>query len=146
VAGTVYQLTGDALIARSETEVMIFGRWDRRFGCWRLDENGLRPAQPDGPVLDHRGVWLSPWPDAGAAEVAAYFSLIPLLVRRRAARCRLAQWSALELQWTVTGLGRGDYDRYRGTKDIRKRGAIENASSATRQSMKDIGAWRGGIG
>lgn len=101
MATPLYRFTDDALIELSDRGVRVFGRWDRRFGCWRLEGGTFRPTDP-GRVLDARGIWLSPWPDSGAAAVAAYFTLIPLPVRRRAAPHGPDQWRALEAAWQAS--------------------------------------------
>lgn len=98
MAKPLYRFTDDALLECSDRGIIVFGRWDRVFGCWRLRDGDLHPANP-GPVLDRRGVWLSPWPHEGAAAVAGYFTLIPLSVRRRAAPHGADQWRSLEEAW-----------------------------------------------
>jgi len=103
VAEASYHLTDEALIAVAADGVTVYGRWDRRFGCWRLTRNGLHPARPHR-LLDRRGIGLMPWPHDHAAAVAAWFALIPLAVRRRAANAA-DQWDELERLWHVTGTG-----------------------------------------
>ena len=100
---TAWTLTGDALVERrADGSLRLWGRWDRRFGCW--DETGA-PVTPDGPLLDYLGRWPDPagerddaWYLARAA-LAAYWSLVPTAVRLIAGDRRDGQWAALLGEW-----------------------------------------------
>ncbi|MDX9862967.1 MAG: hypothetical protein RBS99_18830 [Rhodospirillales bacterium] len=105
-----YRLTPEALIEEIAGRTRFYGRWDWCFGCWEGDAAGpWRDLVPDWRMLDARGVWLPPaairgpagypadpaWTFEARAAYAAYFSLIPVRVRLRAAQHGPGQWREL---------------------------------------------------
>lgn len=104
----IWRLEDDVLIEEGDRWRRLYGRWDKTFGCWTVsleDENTRIPFEPDWPVLGRHGTWLVPdgphdeaW-YASRAAIAAYFSLIPLPVRRLVSPFGSRQWPLLEAIW-----------------------------------------------
>lgn len=107
---TSWRLEDDVLVEEGDGWRRLYGRWDRTFGCWTVplpteDPDARIPFEPNWPVLGRHGTWLLPdgprdesWYDSRAA-IAAYFSLIPLPIRRLVSSFGLRQWSLLEAIW-----------------------------------------------
>ncbi|MEW5729503.1 MAG: hypothetical protein AB1918_16865 [Pseudomonadota bacterium] len=106
-----WRLEDDVLVEEGDGWRRLYGRWDKTFGCWTVplpaeDPVAARiPFEPNWPVLGRHGTWLLPhgprddsWYDSRAA-IAAYFSLIPLPVRRLVSSFGPQQWSLLEAIW-----------------------------------------------
>ena len=115
--GHRFRFSDDALIELGEGVVRCYGRWDRVFGCWEINFKDGRHHEivPDRPVLSETGIWLSPkggrlqqaTEESDSQEyeartaIAAFFSTIPLLIRRMAAPFGKHQWLLLEVMWAM---------------------------------------------
>ena len=113
--GHRFRFSDDALIELGEGVVRCYGRWDRVFGCWEINfkDGHHREIIPDQPVLLETGIWLAPkaarlhkaTDESDSQEyeartaIAAFFSTIPLLIRRMAAPFGKHQWVLLEAMW-----------------------------------------------
>jgi hypothetical protein len=113
---TRWRLTDDALVEEGKGLVRVYGRWDRRFGCWLTSPGTPQVAmvafRPNWPFLGARGRWLEPegrrddaW-FASRAAIAGYFSLVPVTVRRLVAPHGDRQWELLETIWREPGAAR----------------------------------------
>lgn len=107
---TSWRLEDDVLVEEGDGWRRLYGRWDKTFGCWTVplpaeDPDARVSFEPDWPVLGRHGTWLLPdgprdeaW-YASRAAIAAYFSLIPLPIRRLVAPHGSRQWELLEAIW-----------------------------------------------
>ena len=106
----IWRLEDDVLVEEGDGRRRLYGRWDKTFGCWTVplpaeDPDAWVPFEPDWPVLGRHGTWLLPdgphdesW-YASRAAIAAYFSLIPLPIRRLVSSFGSQQWHLLEAIW-----------------------------------------------
>lgn len=84
----------------------VWGRWDRRFGCWNDDG---QPVNPIGPLFGHLGLFIQPvgvrddaW-YASRAALTAYWAIVPTSVRLSAAEAGPNQWARLMCEWQRRG-------------------------------------------
>lgn len=112
LAAIRWRLSEELLIEEGLGWYRLYGRWDRKFGCWVQTNNSLEPFTPDWPFLGKHGLWLEPdgrrdeaWYQSRAA-LAAYFSLIPTSIRRLVAPHGSRQWVLLETVWRDPSMAR----------------------------------------
>jgi hypothetical protein len=103
-----WHLTASALIGRETNGRIAYGRWDKQFGAWIEQDGEWLAFSPAVPLFDYRGVWLDPegeltdaWFEERAMK-AAYFSLIPTFIRRKASSCGRCHWQHLQTVWNST--------------------------------------------
>ena len=114
-----YRFTKEALVEEIESKRIIYGLWDKLFGCWVVDPATFRWCEiiPTWKPLSRNGVWRdqrdirfltdnehrrphsSRWRYTANAVFAGYFSGIPQRVRSVVAAMEHHQWLALDLIW-----------------------------------------------
>ena len=116
-----YSFNTDALVERHEGKKVVYGLWDKLFGCWIVDEATGRSQEvvPTWRPLNTNGVWrdqkelrfplvgsdktalCEAWRYEANTSFAAYFSSVPLRRRSLVAPLKHYQWLALDMIWQV---------------------------------------------
>jgi hypothetical protein len=117
----VYRFEAGTLLEELDTRRQVYGRWDKLFGCWKIDTrtNASTEIVPTWVPLNSRGIWRDPldirfenapkaswllspkWRYEANAAFAAYFSSIPHRIRSVVAPFGHYQWLALDMIWQV---------------------------------------------
>jgi hypothetical protein len=114
-----YRFTKNALIEDSENHRIIYGLWEKLFGCWVINVNTCKSREiiPTWRPLSENGVWRDQgkirfsregslhnaysqkWRYEANAAFAGLFSGIPQRIRSVVAVLGHYQWLALDLIW-----------------------------------------------
>lgn len=114
-----YRFTDNALIEEWGGRRIVYGLWEKLFGCWIVDINNYRSREivPTWRPLNRNGVWrdqaeirrfggapppkalASKWRYEANAAFAGYFTGIPHRLRAVVAPLDHHQWLGLDLAW-----------------------------------------------
>lgn len=137
VEASTYRFTRNALIEDLGQKRIVYGLWERLFGCWVIDPrtNRSREFVPTWRPLNQHGIWRdqlglrarannpcnysSRWRYEANAAFAAYFSGIPQRMRALVASFGCYQWLALDMIWQHPEFARFlDEEIYNGTQQF----------------------------
>jgi hypothetical protein len=119
IEACTYRFTREALVEELPDTRVVYGLWDKLFGCWVTNSrtNASREFIPTWRPLNSNGVWrdqrevrsdnsrsfpsaLSPrWRYEANAAFAGFFSGIPQRIRSVVGSLDYYQWLALDLIW-----------------------------------------------
>ena len=114
-----YQFTKTSLVEEHDEGRIVYGLWEKLFGCWIVSKDSRRSREivPTWQPLNENGVWRdqqkvrfsatldcrrtlsSRWRYEANAAFAGYFSGIPRTERSLSASFGDYQWLALDLMW-----------------------------------------------
>jgi len=118
-----YRVARDGLVEDLGETRIVYGFWERLFGCWRVDPETGRGVEmlPMLPILGARGACAVPVDGTGhpllgdgagldplarrrtVVALASYFATVPARPRRLVAPMGRYQWAALDLIWQLPG-------------------------------------------